>query len=147
MNVLSDSNHIIRKVGTNKTQRVYRMRLRLFKPEFPIDDMSLSKQICPDDERVEDTGIIDSNIPTHDEVDQNKIDNLDQDLVDNEPSEERINRTSEPSRTRSQDRTPGTPITTDNPPVEDDFSDFRPLTVRFGTQEESILPPHAMKVG
>ena len=44
LKVLSDSNYIIRKVGTHKTQCVHRMRLRLFKPEFPSNDISVSKQ-------------------------------------------------------------------------------------------------------
>ena len=69
MKVLSDSNYIIRKVGTHQTQCVHRMRLRLFKPEFPIDDINVSKHLYPDTERVEDTDIFDSNIPTNDEVD------------------------------------------------------------------------------
>ena len=56
------------------------MRLRLFKPEFPSNDISVSKQFYPDNEKIEDTDIFDSNIPTHNEVDQNENDNLDQDL-------------------------------------------------------------------
>ena len=67
MKVLSDSNYIIRKVGTHQTQCVHRMRLRLFKPEFPIDDIKVSKHLYPDTERVEDTDIFDSNIPTNDQ--------------------------------------------------------------------------------
>ena len=62
------------------------MRLRMFKPEFPIDDINVSKHIYPDNERVEDTDIFDSNIPTSDEVDQNENDHRDQDLVENELS-------------------------------------------------------------
>ena len=86
MKVLSDSNYIIRKVPTHKTQCVHRMRLRFFKPEFPIDDMSVSKQFYPGNERFEDTDIFDSKIPRQDEVDQNENTSLDQDLVDDEPS-------------------------------------------------------------
>ena len=141
MKVLSDSNHIIRKVGAHKTQCVHRMRLRLLTPGFPIDDTSVSKQIYPDNERVEDTDIFHSNISTHDEVDQNENNNLDQDLVDNEPSDEKSNWQPEPRRSRSQDRTLETPTRTENPPVEIDFNDFRPLNVRFGRQEEFVLPP------
>ena len=48
----------------------------------------MSKHLYPDTERVEDTYIFDSNIPTNDGVDQNENDNLDQDLVEDEPSEE-----------------------------------------------------------
>ena len=85
MKVLSDSNYIIRKVGTHKTQCVHRMRLRMFKPELPIDDINVSKHLYQYNERVEDTNIFDLNNPITDEVDQNENDNLDQDLVDNEP--------------------------------------------------------------
>ena len=77
MKVLSDSNYIIRKVKTHKTQCVHRMRLRQFEPEFLIDDINVSKHIYPDNERVEDTDIFDSNIPTTDEEDQIENDNLD----------------------------------------------------------------------
>ena len=34
-------------VGTHKTQCVHRMRLRLFKPVFPIDDINVSKHLYP----------------------------------------------------------------------------------------------------
>ena len=88
MKVLSDSNYIIRKVGIHKTQCVHRMRLRLFKPEFPIDDINVSKHLYPDNERVEDTNIFDLYIPTIDEVVQNENDILDQDVVEDEPSED-----------------------------------------------------------
>ena len=66
------------------------MLLRLFKPEFPIDDINVSKHLHPDNERVEDTDIFDSNIPTTDEVDQNENDNLDQDLNEDETSEKKL---------------------------------------------------------
>ena len=139
--MLSDSNYINRKVGTHKTQCVHTMRLRLFKPEFPIDNISVHKQIYPGNERVEDTDIFDSNIPREDEVDQNKNTRLDQDLVDNEPSVETVTRQLEPRRDRSPDRTHEILTRTDNPPVEIAFIDFRQLIVRFGRQEEIILPP------
>ena len=140
MKVVSDSNCIIRKVGTNETQCVHRMRLRPLKPEFPIDDINVSKHLYPDTERVEDTDVFDSKIPTIDEVDQSENDNLDQDLVEDEPSEE----ISRPVQERNSP--PAGPseanTRTDNPQVEIDHKDFRPPTVRFGTQEENILPPH-----
>ena len=63
LEVLSDNNYIIRKVGTLKTQCVHRMRLRPFKPDCRIDDISkLSKQIYSENHKVEKTDIIDSNI-------------------------------------------------------------------------------------
>ena len=42
MKVLSDSNYIIRKVGTFKTQCVHRIRLKIFKPEFPVEYVDIS---------------------------------------------------------------------------------------------------------
>ena len=139
MKVLSDSNYIIRKVGTHKTQCVHRMRMRLFKPEFPIDDINVSKHLYPDNERVEDTDIFDSNIPTTDEVDQNENDNLDQDLVEDEHSEDIVQPVQD--RNSPQARPLETNTRIDNPQVETDHNVFRPPTVRFGTQEEIILPP------
>ena len=141
MKVLSDSNYIIRKVGTHNTQCVERMRLRFFKPELSIDDIRLSKQIYPDNERDEDTDIFDSIILRQDEVDQNENTKLHQDLVDDELSEETVTRQLEPRRVKSPDRTPEILTRKDNPQVDFDFNDFRPLTVRFGTQEEVILLP------
>ena len=137
MKVLSDSNYIIRKVGTHKTQCVHRMRLRPFKPEFPIDDINVSKHRYPYNEKVDDTDIFDSNITTTNEVDQNENDNLDQD--EDEPSED-ISRPVQ-KRNSPQAGPPETNTRIDNPQVETDHNDFRPSTVRFGTQEEIILPP------
>ena len=139
MKMLSDSNYIIRKVGTNKTQCVHRMRLRLFKPEFPIDAINVSKHLYLDTERVEDSDIFDSNISTTDEENQSENDNLDQDLVEDEPSEE-ISRPVQ-ERNSPQAGPSETNTRTDNSQVEIDHNDFRPPTVRFGTQEEIILPP------
>ena len=137
--VLSDSNYIIRKVSTHQTQCVHRMRLRLFKPEFPIDDINVSKHLYPDTERVEDTDIFDSNIPTTDEVDQNENDTLDQDLVEDEPSAEIV----PPVQERHSPQVFPPQITTriEYQQVETDHNNFRPPTVRFGTREEIILPP------
>ena len=117
------------------------MRLRLSKPEFPTDDINVSKHLYPDKERVEDTDIFDSNIPTTDEVDQNKNDNLDQDLVEDEPSEEIVERQTVQNRSPPLNSTPEIDTRKENPQVEVDHIDFRPPTVRFGTHEEIILPP------
>ena len=76
------------------------MLLRLFKPEFPIGDINVSKHLHPDNERVEDTDIFDSNIPTTDEVDQNENDNLDQDLNEGETSEKIVERQTVQNRSR-----------------------------------------------
>ena len=102
------------------------MRLRLFKPEISIDDVNLSKHLYPDNERIEDTDLFDSNIPTTDEVDQNENDNLDQDLVENEPSEyivETVQRRNGPPET-----TPETDIRMQNQQVEFEHNDFRPFS-------------------
>ena len=95
----------------------------------------MSKNLYPDSERVED----DSNIPTTDEVDRNENDNLDQDLVEDEPSEDIV----PPVQVRNspQASSPETNTRIDNQQVENDHNEFRPPTVRFGTQEEIILPP------
>ena len=98
----------------------------------------LSKHLYPDTERVEDTDIFDSNIPTNNEVDQNENDNLDQDLVEDEPSEEIVPQVQE--RHIPQAISPEITTRIDNQQVETDHNDFRPPTVRFGTQEEIILP-------
>ena len=131
MKVLSDSNYIIWKVGTHKTQWVDRMRLRLFKLEFNIDYTDVSKQIYPDNERAEITDICDSNIPRKDEQDQEDISNLDQDLITTEPSEQTNNRQVEHRQDITAEREQESPVREDNPAVEIEFNDFRPLTVRF----------------
>ena len=38
--VLANSNYIIRKVGTNYTQSVHRIRLRLVVPQYQVDDLT-----------------------------------------------------------------------------------------------------------
>ena len=99
----------------------------------------MSKHLYPDTERVDDTDIFDSNIPTNDELDLNENDNLDRDLVEEEPSEEIVPKVQE----RHSPQTISPEITTriDYQQIETDQNNFRPPTVRFGTQEEVILPP------
>ena len=64
MKVLSDSNFIIRKVGTFKTQCVHRKRLKIFKPEFPVQDVDIGSQpVYADMERTEYSDILESNNP------------------------------------------------------------------------------------
>ena len=72
MKVLSDSNYIIRNVNTHQTQYVHRMRLRLFKPDYQIDDITvIPENLYPDNERIEDSEIFDNNIPvTSREIDE-----------------------------------------------------------------------------
>ena len=64
MKVLSDSNYIIGQVGTFKTQCVHRIRLKIFKPEFPVEDVDIRNQpLYADIDRTEDSDIFDSHIP------------------------------------------------------------------------------------
>ena len=117
------------------------MQLRLFKPEFPIDDINVSKHLYPDTERVDDTDIFDSNIPTTDEVDQNENDNLDQDLVEEEPSEEIIPQVQE--QHSPQVIPPEITTRIEYQQVETDHNNLRPPTVRFWNAREnySTAPP------
>ena len=69
MKLLSDSNYIIRKVGTFKTQCVHRKRLKIFKPEFPVNDVDIGNQpVYADMDRTEESDIIDSHIPTQTKI-------------------------------------------------------------------------------
>ena len=69
LKVLSDSNYIIRKVGTFKTQCVHRIRLKIFKPEFPVKDVDIGKQpVYADMDSTEDSDIFDSHIPTQTKI-------------------------------------------------------------------------------
>ena len=64
MKVLSDSNYIIRKVGMFKTQYFHRIRLKIFKPEFPVKDVDIGNEsVYADMDRTEDYDIFDSQIP------------------------------------------------------------------------------------
>ena len=48
---LPNNNYLVRKLGTNKTQVLHRMRLRLFTPRQPIPDVqTTSKEWKPDPE-------------------------------------------------------------------------------------------------
>ena len=147
MKVLSDSKYIIRKVGTHKTQCVHRMRLRLFKSDANIEDLSVSKQCYADNERVGDTDIFDSNIPRQRQVDQNENKNLDQDLVEEEPSEQPVNQQLKPRQNRSPDRTPEIHYRTDNPPIQIEFNNFKPLTSVLKHKKKLFYRLHTMKVG
>ena len=72
MKALSDSNYIIRKVGTFKTQCVHRIRLKILKPEFPVEDVDISNQpVYADTDRTEDSDIFDSHIPTQTNINSN----------------------------------------------------------------------------
>ena len=72
MKVLSDSNYIIRNVGTFKTHCVHRLRLKIFKPEFPVEDVDISNQpVYADTDRTEDSDIFDSHIPTQTKLNSN----------------------------------------------------------------------------
>ena len=100
----------------------------------------MSKQIYPDIERVEDTDMFDSNFPRTDKIYQHGETNLDQDFNENEPSEETVTRHIEPRQDRQIETMPDLLTRTDKSRVEVEINDFRPLSVRFGLQEEIILP-------
>ena len=69
MKMLSDSNYIIRKVGTFKTQCVHRIRLKIFKPEFSVKDVDIGNQpVFADTDRTEDCDILDSHVPRQPET-------------------------------------------------------------------------------
>ena len=49
--VLPNNNYVVRKIGTNKTQILHRMRLRQFTPRRPIPDIpATSREWQPDPE-------------------------------------------------------------------------------------------------
>ena len=49
--VLPNNNYVVRKIGTNKTQILHRMRLRQFKPRQPIPDIPVTpREWQPDPE-------------------------------------------------------------------------------------------------
>ena len=63
--VLSNSNYIIRKIGTLRTQCVHRMRLRLFTPNAPIEDITHdSSQYFEDPDALNEQELFDNHIPT-----------------------------------------------------------------------------------
>ena len=69
MKILSDNNYIIRKVGTFKTQCVHRIRLKTFKPEFPVKEVDIGNQpVYADMDHTEDSDIFDSRIPTQTKI-------------------------------------------------------------------------------
>ena len=62
--VLSNSNYIIRKTGTHKTQCVHRMRLRPFIPHDKILDIEMKESsFYPDPDAADDSKIFNENIP------------------------------------------------------------------------------------
>ena len=87
MKVLSDSNYIIRKVGTFKTQCVHRIRLKIFKPEFPVEDVDISNQpVYAETDLTEDSDIFDSHFPTQTKLNSNS----DEPETDEETPVERV---------------------------------------------------------
>ena len=93
MKVLSDSNYTIRKVGTFKLQCVHRIRLKIFKPEFPVEDVDISNQpVYADTDRTEDSDIFDSHIPTQTKINSDS----DEPETDEETPVERVIRLKSP---------------------------------------------------
>ena len=134
MKVVSDSNYIIGKVGTHKAQRVHKMRLRLFKPDYNIDNISVSKQVYPDNESIEETDIFDSNTPRTKEADQDEETKLDS------ASEEIVARRLQLPRGSALYSTPRVLTGTSISEIEIDFDDLRSTRVHFKSQEEKIPP-------
>ena len=67
--VLSDSNYIIRKVGTFKTQCVHRIRVKIFRPEVPVNVVDIGNQpVYADMDHTEDFDIFESHIPTQTKI-------------------------------------------------------------------------------
>ena len=65
MRVLSNSKYIIRKIGTLRTQCVYRMRPRPFTPNASIEDIHEdSSQYFEDPDALNEQDLFDSHIPT-----------------------------------------------------------------------------------
>ena len=85
--VLSQSNYIIRKVGTFRTQCVHRMRLRPFVPHDPIEDIhDDTSQHYSDPDAIDDQSIFNDNLPELEtppsaentvELDTNETDTID----------------------------------------------------------------------
>ena len=65
MKVLSNSNYIILKIGTLRTQCVHRMRLRPFTPNAPIKNITDdSSQYFEDPDALNEQEFSDNHIPT-----------------------------------------------------------------------------------
>ena len=64
--VLSNSNYIIRKIGTLRTQCVHRMRLRPFTPNAPIEDIQdNTSQYFEDPDALNEQELFDNHLPDH----------------------------------------------------------------------------------
>ena len=50
--VLPNENYIVRRINTNKTQRLHRIRLKKFVPNHPFEDNFREQQLQPDEEIV-----------------------------------------------------------------------------------------------
>ena len=50
--VLPNENYIVRRINTNKTQRLHRIRLKKFVPNHPLEDKFREQQLQPDEEIV-----------------------------------------------------------------------------------------------
>ena len=50
--VLPNNNYLVRKIGTNKTQVLHRMKMRQFTPRQPPADIAVNPQECKSDPEV-----------------------------------------------------------------------------------------------
>ena len=65
MKVLSNSNYVVRKIGTLRTHCVHRMRLRPSTPHAPIEDITDdSSQYFEDPDALNEQDLFDNSIPT-----------------------------------------------------------------------------------
>ena len=147
MKVLSDSNYIIRKVGTFKTQCVHRIRLKIFKPEFPVEDVDISNQpVYADTDRTEDSDIFDSHIPTQTKLNSNS----DEPETDEETPVERVIRLKSPDyrqaikHDRPLNRLPNRLSLTPQPEIIIDDLPRNPPQVQFNKNDE-ISPQEIMQ--
>ena len=141
MKVLSDSNYIIRKVGTFKTQCVHRIRLMIFKLEFPVEDVDITSQpVYADTDRTEDSDIFDSHIPTQTKINSNS----DEPETDEETPVERVIRLKSPDyrqairHDRPLNRLPNRLSLTPQPEIKIDDLPRNAQQVQFNENDEII---------
>ena len=158
MKVLSDSNYIIRKVGTFKTQCVHRIRLKIFKPEFPVKDVDIGIQpVYADTDRTEDSDIFDSHVPRQPETTSEP----DEPETDEETPVDRVIRLNSPDyrqalrRDRPLNRLPNRLSLTPQPEIIIDDPPQKGPQVQFNENDEIIpqditedtsKPPKPLKI-
>ena len=107
----------------------------------------MSKQIYPDNGRVEEADIFDSNIPLRGDTSRNQNDSINQEGVGNDQIDEvSVSRTGI-RRERPPNIVP-TPLTrTRNSEIEIEINNSRPQRVRFDSQQKSFRQLLTMRRG